>query len=380
LSKHPCVTLQFFSWRNCGVFFAYLDVSFSAVVVPLSQRQQRVLKKSFPDLLLVVFAVAAGLFALLAFLIYPKAFNYPFPSPIVLLAYVPIALAGVFFALRGALPVALLASFIVGVFGVRQGSLGINSFWWQTSSLFLLFGLMVGSGVSVLRQRTVKEPAKVQAASPRLDTSLLNSLVSALKLRDHATQSHSEWVAQNAFVVGRELGLAIPDLETLYWAALLHDLGKTSLPKATLLKASSLSEAEYAEVKRHPDYGAALLLSLSPTFTTIAEIIKHHHERWDGSGYPQGLARHSIPRLSRIVAVVDVFEALTSVRPYRSPLPANEALQYLEQGAGRDFDPEVARTFVACFQRGEIRSQGKTTVTKTTELGVRAKETVGRKT
>jgi HD-GYP domain-containing protein (c-di-GMP phosphodiesterase class II) len=267
-----------------------------------------VLKNKIPlDIFIVVVAVSAGLFGVLSLLVYPSAFNYA-PSLVMLLAYVPIALAAAFFALPGAVTVAVLVAALVGVVRVQQGGLVVNPFWWQTSSLYVLFAVMVGSFVEAVRRRGVRAPSEVQIpASPKLDAKLLTGLVSALKLRDRATQSHSEWVAQNAFVVGRELGFSVSELETLYWAALLHDLGKVSVPTDILLKAGSLTEAEYAEVKRHPEYGAKLLTSLSPDFAGLAEIVRCHHERWDGAGYPQRFAGNRIPRSSRIIAVVDVF-------------------------------------------------------------------------
>jgi HD-GYP domain-containing protein (c-di-GMP phosphodiesterase class II) len=341
-----------------------------------------VLKKTSLDFLILLTAVSAGLFAVLALLVYPSAFSYQ-PGLMTLLAYLPIALAAGFFGLRGVVGVALLASLIVGVFNVQQGRVVVSPFWWQTSSLYVLFALTSGSLIQVVRWRKVQEPEKQEVVTPqKLDSSLLKGLVSALKLRDRAAQSHSEWVAQNAFVVGRHLGSSIAELENLYWAALLHDLGKIAISETILLKPATLSESEYAEVKRHPENGAKLLKSLSEDFAGLAESIRAHHERWDGGGYPDGLVGEAIPKSSRIIAVVDVFDALTSVRPYRSPLPAGHALQYLEHEAGRHFDPEVVKTFVTCFERGEIRyMQSETTNrrAKTPALDELVKETVQRK-
>jgi HD-GYP domain-containing protein (c-di-GMP phosphodiesterase class II) len=329
-----------------------------------------VLKKIPRHFLIVLCTVSTGLLGVLVSLVYPSVFNYT-PTLVTLLAYVPIALAAGFFALRGAVPVALFVALVVGVMGVQQGSIVVNPFWWQTSSLYMLFAGAAGSFFELLRPRSVKAPVEPRVLPSPLDVRLLTGLVSALKLRDRATQSHSEWVAQNAFVVGRELGLGVGGLETLYWAALLHDLGKISVPDSILFKAGSLSEAEYTEVKRHPDYGAKLLLSLSADFADIAEIVKCHHERWNGGGYPQGISGNVIPLPSRIIAVVDVFEALTNVRPYRSPIPAEHALIYLAQEAGAHFDPDVVRTFLLCFQRGEIRyAQSTTKNAKTKTLGL----------
>jgi hypothetical protein len=331
-----------------------------------------VLKTRIPlQVLTVLCVVSAGAFGLLAFLIFPRLFNYT-PNLITLFAYAPVALAAFFFGLRGAVPVALCASLIVGVTLVQQGRVTLNPFWWQGSSLYVFFGLAVGAFCEILRWRDLETASTTQQdASPKLDTKLLMGLVSALKLRDRATQSHSEWVAQNAFVVGRELGLRSAELETLYYAALLHDLGKISVPDSVLFKVGSLSAEEYTEVKRHPEHGARLLLSLSQDFSGIADIVRAHHERWDGGGYPKGISGSIIPLPSRVIAVADVFDALTSVRPYRSPIPPEHALIYLAQEAGVHFDPEVVKTFLLCFQRGELRfaqSEAKNMKAKTLAL------------
>jgi putative nucleotidyltransferase with HDIG domain len=310
---------------------------------------------------------SATLFLLLEFVVYPKAFSYSASRFIVQVAYAPIILAAMFFALRGALPVALLVALVVGVLSVQGGKLVINPFWWQTSSLYLLFGVMAGSIAELLKKPSRQKDVLTLQGSSTLDGKVLAGLVAALKRRDQATQSHSQRVAQNAFVVGRELQLSAADLETLYWSALLHDVGKLSVPEPILFKTGTLTEAEYSEVKRHPEYGAELLTSMSSEFAAIAEVVKAHHERWDGNGYPNGLSGQTIPQLSRIIAVVDAFEALTSIRPYREPMPTKTALAYLEQESEKHFDPEIVKIFVACFQRGEIRYTGLETVAKKVE-------------
>jgi HD-GYP domain-containing protein (c-di-GMP phosphodiesterase class II) len=319
--------------------------------------------------LYVLLALAsASLSLLLGFVVYPKTFNYFAPSFVIQFAYAPIILAAAFFALRGALPVALLVALVVGVLSVQGSKVVVNSFWWQTSSLYLLFGVMAGSMAELVKKPSRQDDAVIPSEHvSTLNGKVLEDLVASLKQRDGATQSHSERVAQNAFVVGRELQLSPASLETLYWSALLHDVGKLSVPEPILLKAGKLTDAEYSEVKRHPEHGAALLTSMSAEFAAIAEVVKSHHERWDGTGYPNGLSGQAIPQLSRIIAVVDAFEALTSVRPYREPMPTKTALAYLEQESERHFDPKIVRTFVECFQRGEIRYAGLETVAKKVE-------------
>lgn len=184
--------------------------------------------------------------------------------------------------------------------------------------------------------------------------SLLASLANTVEVRDHHTQGHCERVAYNSLILGRELEISGREQSILYWAARLHDLGKIAVPEYILLKSGRLSEEEFAEIRRHPAYGADLLSSVSADFRPIADVVRAHHERWDGLGYPLGYRGHEIPRLARIIAIVDVFEALTSVRPYRSPMPAAQALQYVRNGAGTQFDPELVEVFVALFHRGLI--------------------------
>lgn len=188
---------------------------------------------------------------------------------------------------------------------------------------------------------------------------VLSSLSNTVEIRDHHTQGHCERVARNAVVVGNALGISAEESNVLYWAARLHDLGKIAVPEYILLKSGRLTEEEFAEIRRHPAYGADLLASVSQSFRPIADVVRAHHERWDGLGYPLGYAGHEIPRLARVIAVVDVFEALTSERPYRSPMPESQALEYVKNGSGTQFDPELVRLFVGLYHRGEIECAGR---------------------
>jgi len=158
--------------------------------------------------------------------------------------------------------------------------------------------------------------------------------------------------------MGHALGISARETSILYWAARLHDLGKIAVPEYILLKSGRLTEDEFAEIRRHPSYGADLLASVSVTFRPIADVVRAHHERWDGLGYPLGLKGEEIPRLARLIAVVDVFEALTSERPYRSPMPAVQAMQYIRNGAGTQFDPELVEEFERLSILGKIECAG----------------------
>ena len=181
---------------------------------------------------------------------------------------------------------------------------------------------------------------------------ILASLANTVEVRDHHTQGHCERVARNALVMGDSLGLSAREQSVLYWASRLHDLGKIAVPEYILLKSGRLSEEEFAEIRRHPSYGADLLASVSQAFRPIADVVRAHHERWDGLGYPLGYKGEEIPRLARIIAIVDVFEALTSERPYRSPMPETQALRYISNGAGTQFDPILVAKFEELHERG----------------------------
>ncbi len=184
---------------------------------------------------------------------------------------------------------------------------------------------------------------------------LLDALDGALGVYHHGTARHADRVRHVATALGVELGVRDVDREALPWAALLHDLGKLGVPAATLSKRGPLSESEWVEMKRHPRIGAEMLVSLSPRLEPIAAGVRAHHERWDGSGYPDGLTGEAIPVVGRIVAVADVFDAMTHPRPYRSWVAApDRAVAELEAGAGTSFDPSVVAAFTDLYRRGRL--------------------------
>jgi putative nucleotidyltransferase with HDIG domain len=184
---------------------------------------------------------------------------------------------------------------------------------------------------------------------------LLDALDEALGLYHHGTALHADRVRQLASTLGAELGISGVENEALPWAALLHDLGKLGIPAAALSKHGPLSDAEWVEMRRHPTIGAEMLVSLSPQLEPIAAGVRAHHERWDGSGYPEGLVGEAIPRVGRIVAVADVFDAMTHPRPYRQAVATpDQAMAELRAGAGTDFDPEVIAAFTDLYRRGRL--------------------------
>ena len=173
-----------------------------------------------------------------------------------------------------------------------------------------------------------------------------------LDLKDLNTGVHSTRLAEWGLRVGQELGLDEQTLQNLEVAALLHDIGKVGVPDAILRKPGKLDPDEYALMKKHPEYGWAVLRML-PGFENAALDILHHHERVDGQGYPAGLMQSEIPIVSRIVCVIDAFDAMVSSRPYRRGLPLDEAVRRLQESSGTQFDAEVVRTFLA-FAHAEM--------------------------
>ncbi len=172
-------------------------------------------------------------------------------------------------------------------------------------------------------------------------------LVRALEMRSLETSGHVERIGLFSAELGAELGWPAEGLEKLRLAASLHDLGKIALPDAVLHKAGPLSREEYALVKTHPELGAAILGEAQVPFLQIArQIALSHHERWDGKGYPHRLRGKDIPLGARIVAVVDVYDALVHERVYRAAMPEAEALALLTEERGRHFDPEVLDAFM----------------------------------
>ena len=182
---------------------------------------------------------------------------------------------------------------------------------------------------------------------------ILHILTSALDQRDRVTDGHSRRVADLSLVVARELGIKGEDLLDIERAAILHDIGKLAVPDAILSKPGSLTSDEWVEMRRHPDVGYQLVRDV-PFLSRAADIIRGHHERFDGTGYPSSLKGEDIPMGARIFAVVDAYDAMTSDRPYRLALSHEEALAEIRRETGTQFDPVVVAPFFAAVRKGLI--------------------------
>ena len=166
-----------------------------------------------------------------------------------------------------------------------------------------------------------------------------------VEAKDAYTEHHVERVAQMAIRLGEALELPAEALDSLRRGALVHDIGKIGVSEAILKKPGPLTQGEFAEMKRHVIIGEEICHPLR-TLRGALPIIRHHHERWDGHGYPDGLAGEAIPLLARIVTVADVFDALTSDRPYRAALSRTQAIEIIKQEAGAHLDPHIVALFL----------------------------------
>jgi HD-GYP domain-containing protein (c-di-GMP phosphodiesterase class II) len=177
---------------------------------------------------------------------------------------------------------------------------------------------------------------------------LVRSLVQAVDAKSAWTRGHSERVAATATALGKKLLMSEVELARLERAAVLHDVGKIGVPETILDKPASLTDEEMALVRRHPAMGAEILGELPDAeYAGLREAVLYHHERWDGSGYPEGLKGEAIPLAARIIAIADVYDAITADRPYRAGMAEAEARAFIAAGAGSLFDPQLARIFLA---------------------------------
>jgi HD-GYP domain-containing protein (c-di-GMP phosphodiesterase class II) len=176
------------------------------------------------------------------------------------------------------------------------------------------------------------------------------ALAEAIEARDDYTAGHSRRVTDYSVMIGRELGLSGEELDLLKIGSILHDIGKIGIHDCVLRKPGALDAYEYERIKRHPDIGARILGHV-PQLSRVVPAVRHHHERFDGGGYPQGLAGEEIPLLARIIAVADAFDAMTSTRVYREELPVPVALAELRRCAGTQFDARIVEVFLRVFSQ-----------------------------
>ena len=190
-----------------------------------------------------------------------------------------------------------------------------------------------------------------------LRSSLITSLEKTLFARSCETEEHAKRIQNIALKVGYEMGLSENELDELGLLAILHDIGKIGIRDSILTKPGKLTPDEWREMQKHPEIGCRIAQS-SPELSHVADLILAHHERWDGKGYPIGLKENEIPKLSRIVAIIDAYDVMTHSRPYKDAIKPQKALEEIRQCAGTQFDPNIATVITGVIQQLLSKRQG----------------------
>ena len=210
--------------------------------------------------------------------------------------------------------------------------------------------LLIESGIKSIEQMNEIKRMNEELSDTyeKLEKAYLDSIETlryTVEAKDPYTRGHSDRVAEYSVLIGEKLGLSEEDLRTLRIGGLFHDIGKIGIPDSILLKESKLTDDEYSQIKNHPTIGAHILQNAT-IFQDILPIVKHHHERYDGNGYPSRLKGEEIPYFARIAAVADTFDAMTSKRTYRNAIPLEEVKEEIKRCEGTQVDPSIAETFL----------------------------------
>jgi len=210
--------------------------------------------------------------------------------------------------------------------------------------------LLIESAVKSIEQMNVikKINSELKESEEKLKTAYLESIQTlryTVEAKDQYTRGHSDRVSEYSVLIGKHMNLSEKDLEILKIGGLFHDIGKIGIPDAILLKNTKLTDDEYSEIKNHPAIGKHIL-SNAKIFENLVPIVYHHHEKYDGTGYPERLSGHNIPLFARIAAIADTFDAMTSKRSYRDALSLDIVRDELERNSGKQFDPEILKIFL----------------------------------
>ena len=210
--------------------------------------------------------------------------------------------------------------------------------------------LLIESGIKSIKQMNEIKRIndKLTESNEKLEQSYLDTVKTlrfAVEAKDSYTRGHSDRVADYSVLIGQKVGLSEEQIKLLKIGGLFHDIGKIGVPDRILLKPDKLTDDEYSEIKNHPSIGAHIL-GAAEAFKEIVPIVKHHHEKFDGRGYPSGLKGDEIPYLARIAAIADTFDAMTSRRSYRNALDLQIVKDEIEKCKGAQFDPQLADVFL----------------------------------
>jgi putative nucleotidyltransferase with HDIG domain len=210
--------------------------------------------------------------------------------------------------------------------------------------------LLIESAIKSIEQmRLINQiNSELKESKEELEKAYLESIQTlryTVEAKDKYTRGHSDRVSAYSVLIGKHMGLPESDLKILEIGGLFHDIGKIGVPDSILLKEDKLSDDEYNEIKNHPSIGKHIL-SNATIFQEIIPIVYHHHEKYNGTGYPGKIAGEEIPLFARIAAIADTFDAMTSKRSYRNALPLEVVREEIEKYSGTQFDPEIAKVFI----------------------------------
>jgi putative nucleotidyltransferase with HDIG domain len=259
------------------------------------------------------------------------------------LMYLPIAVAAWFFRANGGLITGVVAGLMIGPAMPLDVAAGIDqdmTNWIVRLGIFAFLGFTLGVG-SDSRLNQLSDLR-------RLNDESIRAFVHTIDAKSKHTAQHSESVARYSVLIGIELGLNWDQLDRLRWEGLLHDIGKLTIPDEILNKPGPLDNGEWKIIRQHPLESVRMLQGVNH-YQQYLDAIRHHHERYDGGGYPAQLSGTEIPRDARIMAVADCYDAMTSARPYRNAFSHQEAFDVILAESGKQFDPDIVDAFARSF-------------------------------
>jgi len=245
---------------------------------------------------------------------------------------------------------ALLASISNASIIIFYEQRGISFEIFAIGGFFITSAFIVGA-LTHQRETALKSRAVMNEELNKTYTETLRALVAALDTRDSETGGHSERVTMIALSIANQMNLDKELIQQIHWGALLHDVGKIGIPDNILKKPGALTEDEWSIMRTHPQLGFDMLLGI-PFLQPALDVVLHHHERFDGSGYPSGLIGKDIPVSARIFAIADTFDAMSNDRPYRKAMTKEQAINEILRCVNKQFDPEIVYFFIKALEQG----------------------------
>lgn len=256
------------------------------------------------------------------------------------LFYLPIILGAYCFGGVGGVLTGIISGIIIGPFmpmNVDQGIPQPTLNWMIRLSFFAFFGYFVGQMFYYLRLQ--------KKNTEEISTSIISALANSIEARDQYTRGHCNNVMEMSVALAKEMNLTDQEINNIRWSSIIHDVGKIGIPEEILNKPGKLTKEEYEIIKLHPSIGAKIIKPVK-NLSEIMPGVKYHHESLDGSGYPEGLRGDQIPLQARIIAIADVWDAITSDRPYRKGMEKDKAIEVLKSMAGLKLDEELVNIFI----------------------------------